>query len=124
MKKAFTGIATSLLALAPIATFAQVISTGSDVFTLTNTIGNLVRIITPILIGLIFLLIIVRAIQFIMSEGELKDEMKGKLVKAIVGGFVGLGAFGLIAWVSSSLDIGLGADLDKSKQTVVDISPY
>lgn len=119
MKKAFTGITTALLAFAPLATFAQVIATGSDVFTLTNTFGNLIRIVTPILIALIFLLIIVRAIQFIMSDGDLKEEMKGKLLKAIIGGFVALGGLGLIAFVSSTLKVGIGGEIDATKQPTV-----
>ena len=119
MKKAFTGITAGLLALSPIATFAQVIATGSDVFTLTNTFANLVRIIGPILIGLIFVLIIVRAIQFIMSDGDMKEEAKNKLGKALLGAFVALAAVGLIAWLSSTLSIGIGGEIDGTKQPTV-----
>lgn len=119
MKKAFAGFITALAPFAPIVASAQVIATGSDVFTLTNTFGNLVRIIGPILIGLIFVLIIVRAIQFIMSDGDLKEEMKGKLLKAILGGFVALAAVGLIAWLSSTLKVGIGGEIDATKQPTV-----
>jgi len=118
MKKFFAGITTALFAL-PLIGSAQVIATGSDVFTLTNTFGNLIRLAGPILIGLIFVLIIVRAIQFIMSDGDMKTEAKDKLLKAIIGAFVALAAVGLIAWLSSTLGIGIGGEIDATKQPTV-----
>jgi hypothetical protein len=119
MKKVFTGITTTLLGFAPLAAFAQVIATGTDALTITNTFGTLIRVIAPMLIALIFVLIVVRAIQFIMSDGDMKEEMKGKLLKAIIGAFVALAAIGIIAAISSTLGIGIGGEIDSTKQPTV-----
>ena len=120
MKKAFTGMGAGLLAFAPMAAFAQVVSTGSNIFTLANIFGGLIRVVMPMLIGLAVLLVIVQGIRMIVSDGELKDEMKEKFVKSIVGLFLILGAFGIVAFISSSLGIGIAGNIDATKQIQVE----
>jgi hypothetical protein len=103
------GLAFVVAAAAPEIASATYIAGGTTFGDLlSRATKGIQEIVIPLLIGLAVLTLIWNAWQFMTSADDLKDEYKGKLVRSLIGLFVIFAFWGLIAFLSGTLQIGIG----------------
>ena len=90
------------MAISAQATAPVIVSSGSDLIGLINTIGNW---IFAVLLAVAALFLIIAGFMFVTAAGnpETVTKARGMLINALIGVAVALGARGLVAVVSSIL---------------------
>lgn len=93
--------------LAPMAVFAQGNPDLSNVETLLRSIGNLVDIALPIVVGIALLGFFWGLAQYVFAAGDegKKDDAKRHMIWGVVALFVMVAVWGLVAFVGSALGI-------------------
>ena len=106
MKKITKGALFGVLFALPMFTFAQ----GQPVQLLgwISSVRQIINLLIPIAITLIFLAIIWNAYKMITADGEEKSEYRGELIKMIVIFFVVLSIYGIVYFIGRTLGIGQG----------------
>jgi len=101
MKKLFTG---TILAAAPLVMFAQ-----ANAFSILGTIRDIVQFIIPILItGALAYFIYGIILYVIAKDADEKGKATGVVTRGIIGFFVILSIWGLVAIIQSTFGIGSG----------------
>lgn len=92
------------LALAPALAFAQSLG---NLETLVRSIGRLVNLALPIVVGLALLAFFWGLVQFILSQGDesKKTDAKKTMLWGVVALFVMVTVWGLVRFISTSLGI-------------------
>lgn len=98
----------SALVLAPSLAFAQSLG---NVETLLRSIGRLINLALPILVGLALLGFFWGLAQFVFAAGdsEQKDKAKTHMIWGVVALFVMVSVWGLVRFVGQALNIDQGA---------------
>ena len=122
MKKYYyTALALVLpLATAPTSTFAQIEvdpdgTAGYDPADVEGFLGNIldwVNLIIPIVIGVGFIIFLFAVIKFILAAGdeEARKDSRQLMLYAIIGVFVMVAIWGIIALIAGSFGIGVGGE--------------
>lgn len=105
MKKITKGALFGVLFTLPMFAFAQ---NTTQLFSWIGTIRQIINLLIPIAITLIFLAIIWNAYKMITADGEEKAEYRGDLIKMIVIFFVVLSIYGIVYFIGRTLGIGQG----------------
>ncbi len=109
MKTSWKALAV-LSALAPAFAFAQL----GNVENIVESIGNLVKLATPIVVGLALLAFFWGLVKFIFSGGdeEAKKDSKHLMIWSVIALFIMISIVGIINFIGNSLDINQGGSLD------------
>ena len=119
MKKFIT---VSILAISPVLAFAQTTQTNNPQLggftTLLRSIGGLVNLALPIVVGLALLAFFYGLLKFIFAAGdaEKRKESQGIMVWGVVALFVMVCIWGLVGFLANSL--GIGTDQTASAPTI------
>lgn len=105
MKKITKASLFGVLATLPMFAFAQ---NTTQLFNWIGTVRQIINLLIPIAITLIFLAIIWNAYKMITADGEEKAEYRGDLIKMIVIFFVVLSIYGIVYFIGRTLGIGQG----------------
>jgi hypothetical protein len=95
----------------PIAAFAQgpTIQGGTGLNDIIDWFVGLLRIAVPILVSIAVIYFIINVIKFVVAKGgEDKTAARDHMVWGLIGLFVILAFWGIIALISNTLEIGLG----------------
>jgi hypothetical protein len=88
---------------------------GTDAADILGDIDNILDTVIPILITIAVIIFIVGVIQYITAkEDDQKKLGRDKIIYGIIGLFVILSVFGIIAVLGNTLGIGQGGTLDSS----------
>lgn len=92
------------LALIPALAFAQSLS---NIETLVQSIGNIVGLALPIVVGIALLAFFWGLVKFIFAQGDetAKADAKKIMLWGLVALFVMISVWGLVKFISSALDI-------------------
>lgn len=110
MKRIFAPLtAVALLAL-PIAAHAQL----GNVENIVESIGNIIDLATPIVVGLALLAFFWGLVKYIFNAGNEDARKEGKqiMIWGIVALFVMVSIWGIVNFIGSALDIEQGGDID------------
>ncbi|MFZ2522465.1 MAG: hypothetical protein WAX44_00850 [Minisyncoccia bacterium] len=90
--------------LFPVFIFAQSLAV---VRTLVTEFGNIVRLLIPIVFGLAFMFFMWGVATFILNAGDtkLREEGKQRMIWGVVGMFVIMSIFGIVAFINTALGI-------------------
>lgn len=105
MKKITKASLFGVLFTLPMFAFAQ---NTTQLFNWIGTVRQIINLLIPIAITLIFLAIIWNAYKLITADGEEKAEYRGDLIKMIVIFFVVLSIYGIVYFIGRTLGIGQG----------------
>jgi len=99
-----------LSAVAPAFAFAQL----GNVENIVEAIGNLVRLATPIVVGLALLAFFWGLVKFIFSAGDedARKDAKHLMIWSVIALFIMISIVGIINFIGNALDIDQGGDLD------------
>ncbi len=101
----------AVLGSMPLAAFAATTQAASAV-TILNTIMGLLKTAIPVLITLAVVYFIWGVIQYTVStDEEAKKKAKGGIIQGLIGLFVIVSFWGIIAVFSNTFGVGTGADL-------------
>lgn len=101
MKK--TVLISAVLVVFPVVALAA----AADAFTILTTINRLVNIIVPILIAVAVVFFIIGVLQYIMgSAEEAKKSGRAKMVNGLIGLFVIIAFWGIIALITTTFGVG------------------
>lgn len=105
--KTFLGL--GILALAPVAAHAQL----GNIENIVESIGNLVDLATPIIVGIALLAFFWGLAKFIFSAGDetAKGEGKQIMIWGIVALFVIVSIWGIVRFIGDALDIEEGGSV-------------
>lgn len=108
MKKILTG---AVLAAGPLFAFAQ-----ADIWSVVNLVQNLLRVVIPILFTVALVYFLWGVIKFVIAS-DADDQAKAKTVifRGVIGLFVMVSVWGLVAFIQKSLGVGSGGDLGGSQ---------
>lgn len=86
---------------------------GSDVEGFLQDIMDWVNLIIPIVIGVGFIIFLFAVIKFILAAGdeEARKDSRQLMLYAIIGVFVMVAIWGIIALIAGSFGIGVGGDV-------------
>lgn|SRR3989344_998073 len=103
----------SAIALVPVFAFAQDLS---NVRRLLESIGDLVNLALPIVVGIALLGFFWGLAQFIFAQGDIekKTDAKKTMIWGIVALFVMVSVWGLVRFIGSAV----GVDQDRTSETV------
>lgn len=93
------------LAFAPVIASAQALG---GIHRLLNSVGDLVRIATPIVIAIGLLVFLWGLVRFIFAGAEAKEEGKTLMIWGIVALFVMVSVWGIVRWIGDALEIEQG----------------
>lgn len=83
------------------------LAASADAFTILTTINRLVNIIVPILIAVAVVFFIIGVLQYIMgSAEEAKKSGRAKMVNGLIGLFVIIAFWGIIALITTTFGVG------------------
>ncbi len=95
--------------LLPLFAFAQGLPPGaSQLEGWIVGIRNLINMLIPIVLALIFLMIVWNAVKLVNADGEEKAEVRGSLINMIVVFFVVMSLYGIVYFIGRTLGIGQG----------------
>jgi hypothetical protein len=101
MKKLFTG---TILTAAPLVMFAQ-----ANAFSILGTIADIINFLIPILITAAVAYFIWGVITYVIAkDADDKEKARDVVVRGIIGFFVILSIWGLVAILQSTFGIGSG----------------
>lgn len=108
MKKSWKVLAL-LSAVTPAFAFAQL----GNIENIVEAIGNLVKLATPIVVGLALLAFFWGLVKFIFSQGDegSRKEAKGLMIWSVVALFIMISIVGIINFIGNALDIDQGGTL-------------
>jgi hypothetical protein len=94
----------------PLFAFAQL----GNVENIVESIGNLVSLATPIVVGLALLAFFWGLVKFIFSAGdeEARKGAKSLMIWSVIALFVMISIVGIINFIGNALDINQGGSLD------------
>lgn len=99
-----------MAALLPAVASAQL----GNIENLLLAIGKLVKLATPIVVGLALLAFFWGLVKYIFAAGE--EDKKSEGIRLMIGGiiaiFVIVSVAGIVAWIGGNLGIGQGGSLD------------
>ena len=113
MKKVFQKIsALALVAFtAPVAAFAQFRPGGASATQLLANALDLIRsLIIPLLVAVAVVVLMYNAIRYMHADGESKEKFQSYIVRSLIGVFVMLAFWGIIAFMSSSTGFLVGGN--------------
>ncbi|GMU74397.1 MAG: hypothetical protein AMXMBFR44_5940 [Candidatus Campbellbacteria bacterium] len=98
-----------LAAVTPAFAFAQL----GNIENIVEAIGNLVRLATPIVVGLALLAFFWGLVKFIFSAGDedARKDAKHLMIWSVVALFVMISIVGIIGFIGNALDIDQGGTL-------------
>jgi succinate dehydrogenase hydrophobic anchor subunit len=91
------------LLLTPVFAFAQ---NPTQLYNLIGIFRNVVNMLIPIVLALIFLMIVWHGFKMINTDGEEKAEYRQTLIKTIVIFFVVVSIWGIIGFMARTIGIG------------------
>lgn len=99
-----------LSALTPAFAFAQL----GNVENIVTSIGNLVQLATPIVVGLALLAFFWGLVKFIFSAGDedARKEAKGLMIWSVIALFVMISIVGIINFIGNAVGVDQGGNLD------------
>lgn len=97
-------------AMLPMFAFAQL----GNIENIVESIGKLVSLATPIVVGLALLAFFWGLVKFIFSSGDedARGDAKGLMIWSVVALFIMISIVGIITFIGDALDIDQGGDLD------------
>ena len=110
MKKIYYSLLLGALAVFPAITYAQNLR---NVKRLIEAIGSIVKLATPVLVGIALLVFFWGLIKFIASADNEDGRKQGIqiMIWGAVSIFVILSIFGIVNFIGEALDIGQGEDI-------------
>ncbi len=98
-----------LTAVTPAFAFAQL----GNIENIVEAIGNLVKLATPIVIGLALLAFFWGLVKFIFSAGDedARKDAKHLMIWSVIALFIMISIVGIINFIGSALGIGQGGNL-------------
>lgn len=109
MKNSWKALAV-LSALTPVLAFAQL----GNVENIVESIGNLIKLATPIVVGLALLAFFWGLVKFIFSAGDedARKDAKHLMIWSVIALFIMISIVGIINFIGNALDIDQGGELD------------
>ncbi len=108
MKKIMTG---ALLAAAPLLVMAQ-----TTAFSILGVIGNLMKILIPMLITAAVLYFIYGVVAYVVAhDADEKGKAKGVVIRGVIGLFVIVSIWGLVGIIQSTFGIGAGGTIGQDQ---------
>lgn len=109
MKKSWKALMV-LSALTPAFAFAQL----GNVTDIVGEIGDLVKLATPIVIGLALLAFFWGLVKFIFSSGDedARKDAKHLMIWSVIALFIMISIVGIIGFIGQAVGVGQGGDLE------------
>ncbi len=118
MKKLMTG---ALLAGAPLLAMAQT----TNAFSIIGVFQKMMKIAVPMLITFAVIYFIYGVVKYVVSsDSDEKGKAKEVVIRGVVGLFVIVSIWGLVAIIQSTFGIGAGGSLNQSQIPGVDLINY